>query len=163
MNKHRFIKTNVNKTIEIKEFGTEIVLKVKTKEDLNRTVVRSEYGVFEIPEIELTIPPKTTSGGMLHKKNLKNKPISDLTTIEGVLQSVKTDLQALQPQRRVVDPETAEKLDRFIAKIDNLLSLEVPWTLVKFIIYKKKCILIHSEIARPNRQLLYTKSKSIPC
>ena len=50
---------------------------------------------------------------------------------------MKTDLQELQPQRRLVDPETAAKLDQFITKIDNLLSLEVTWTLVKFIIYNK--------------------------
>jgi len=39
---------------------------VKNAADLNRTVVRSEYGIFEIPELELTIPPKSSSGGFFY-------------------------------------------------------------------------------------------------
>ena len=106
---------NLQSAEQTQEFGTEIVLKVKDQKDLNRTVVRSEYGMFEIPEIELTIPPKSNSG--------------DVTTVEGILQAVKADLVQLQPERRQVDPETALKLDRFIERIDELLSLQTPWTL----------------------------------
>ena len=47
----------------VQEFGTEIVLQVKTKEDLNRQVVKSEYASIEIPELELTIPNKSQPGG----------------------------------------------------------------------------------------------------
>jgi hypothetical protein len=57
----------------------------------------------------------------------------DLTTVEGILQSVKQDLEETQSQRRLIDPETAEKLDHFIRRIDQCLSLEIPWTLVKTI------------------------------
>jgi C4-type Zn-finger protein len=50
--------------------------------------------------------------------------------VEGILQSVKQDLEETQSQRRLVDPETAEKLDHFIRRIDQCLFLEIPWTLV---------------------------------
>ncbi|KAF7634915.1 hypothetical protein Mgra_00005657 [Meloidogyne graminicola] len=83
--------------------------------DLNRTVVRSEYGIFEIPELELTIPPKSSSGA--------------LTTVEGVLQSVKEDLNETQPLRRQTDETMAGQIDRFLERLDKLISLETTWTL----------------------------------
>jgi zinc finger protein len=61
-----------------------------------------------------------------------------VTTVEGILQAVKADLVQLQPERRQVDPETALKLDRFIERIDELLSLQTPWTLVRPKEFKRK-------------------------
>lgn len=48
---------------QAQEFGTEIVLKVTTKEDMNRQVVKSEYAQIEIPELDLVIPYKSQPGG----------------------------------------------------------------------------------------------------
>uniref|UniRef100_A0A915MRE1 Zinc finger ZPR1-type domain-containing protein n=1 Tax=Meloidogyne javanica TaxID=6303 RepID=A0A915MRE1_MELJA len=107
---------NLQSGEQAQEYGTEIVLKVKNAADLNRTVVRSEYGIFEIPELELTIPPKSSSGA--------------LTTVEGVLQSVKQDLGETQPLRKQLDAVMADKIDQFLEKLDKFLSLENSWTLV---------------------------------
>uniref|UniRef100_A0A914LHU0 Zinc finger ZPR1-type domain-containing protein n=1 Tax=Meloidogyne incognita TaxID=6306 RepID=A0A914LHU0_MELIC len=106
---------NLQSGEQAQEYGTEIVLKVKNAADLNRTVVRSEYGIFEIPELELTIPPKSSSGA--------------LTTVEGVLQSVKQDLGETQPLRKQLDAVMADKIDKFLEKFDKFLSLENSWTL----------------------------------
>lgn len=48
----------------VQEFGTEIVLHVKEPSDLNRTVVKSDVASIEIPEVELTILPKSQPGGI---------------------------------------------------------------------------------------------------
>ncbi|KAL3072664.1 hypothetical protein niasHS_017638 [Heterodera schachtii] len=107
--------SNLQSGEQAQEFGTEIVLKVQKPEDLNRTIVRSEYGTIQIPELELTIPAKSRSG--------------DLTTVEGVIQSVREDLQHFQPERKKTEPNTAEKIDHFIGRLSKLLSLQSTWTL----------------------------------
>ncbi|KAL7074211.1 hypothetical protein ACQ4LE_006484 [Meloidogyne hapla] len=106
---------NLQSGEQAQEYGTEIVLKVRNAADLNRTVVRSEYGVFEIPELELTIPPKSSTGA--------------LTTVEGVLQSVQQDLGETQPLRKQLDADMAGKIDQFLEKLEKFITLENCWTL----------------------------------
>uniref|UniRef100_A0A7E4VJW9 Zinc finger protein ZPR1 n=1 Tax=Panagrellus redivivus TaxID=6233 RepID=A0A7E4VJW9_PANRE len=99
----------------VQEFGTEIVLHVKEKVDLNRQVVKSEYAKIEIPELELTIPNKSQPG--------------EVTTVEGVLARTREGLLQDQPRRRELDPESADAIDAFIGKIDDCLELRTPFTL----------------------------------
>ncbi|VDN26650.1 unnamed protein product [Gongylonema pulchrum] len=97
------------------EHGVEITLRVRSAVDLNRQVVKSEYAEIEIKELELSVPPKTQTG--------------EITTVEGVLRRVINGLNQDQLQRRETDPENAEKIDRFIEKIENLLNLQDVFTL----------------------------------
>uniref|UniRef100_A0A1I7YZN6 Zpr1 domain-containing protein n=1 Tax=Steinernema glaseri TaxID=37863 RepID=A0A1I7YZN6_9BILA len=97
------------------EHGTEIVLTAKLPEDLNRQIVKSEYAQLEIPELELVIPHKSQTG--------------EITTVEGVLTRVKSGLLQNQELRRIQNPEGAEKIDRFIEKMDACLELKTPFTL----------------------------------
>jgi zinc finger protein len=48
----------------VQEFGTEIVLNVKENEDLNRSLVKSEYASLTVPELGLEIPFKSQPGGL---------------------------------------------------------------------------------------------------
>ncbi|KAI3420385.1 hypothetical protein GPALN_003686 [Globodera pallida] len=107
--------SNLQPGEQAQEFGTEIVLKVQKPDDLNRTIVRSEYGNIEIPELELTIPANSASGG--------------LTTVEGVVHSVIQDLQHTQHIRRSANQEMADKIDNFIQQLSKLLLLDFSWTL----------------------------------
>ncbi|GMR58531.1 hypothetical protein PMAYCL1PPCAC_28726 [Pristionchus mayeri] len=97
------------------EHGTEIVLKVKEQADLRRQLVKSEYASIEVPEVELVIPAKSQP--------------AEVTTVEGVLERVTSALQSEQDRRRLIDAESATKIDEFCAKLNRLRELEEPWTL----------------------------------
>uniref|UniRef100_A0A915PQZ4 Zinc finger ZPR1-type domain-containing protein n=1 Tax=Setaria digitata TaxID=48799 RepID=A0A915PQZ4_9BILA len=97
------------------EHGIDIVLQVKNSADFNRQVIKSEYAEVEIKELELTIPSKSQAG--------------EVTTVEGILQRVITGLSQDQNQRRVCYPESAEKIDEFIKRIERLISQQEKFTL----------------------------------
>jgi len=70
---------------QLEEFGTELILTVKTKEDMQRDVVRGEWATTFIPELELEIP--ATKRGCM-------------STVEGFLTGFREDLLMDQPARR---------------------------------------------------------------
>jgi len=76
--------------------------------DLNRQVVKTEYATIRIPQLDFEIPATSRRG--------------EITTIEGVLTKAADNLEALQPQRRLVNFETAEKIQSVIDKL-RLMSL----------------------------------------
>lgn len=96
--------------------GVLIVVKCDSPQDLNRQLVKGEYCHITIPEIEFEMPPSKTSGV--------------LTTIEGLLTHAKEDLEELQPLRKIQDPETAQRIDVFLEKLDNLVQGGSPFSLV---------------------------------
>ncbi|SCO93024.1 zinc finger protein, putative [Plasmodium malariae] len=57
----------------IKEKGIKIIFKITKKEHLDRQLIKSEYGVFKIPEIDFEIPKETQKGS--------------INTIEGFIQT----------------------------------------------------------------------------
>jgi zinc finger protein len=59
-----------------------------------------------IPEIDLTIPKNTQKGS--------------IKTVEGFLKATADGLSLHQEERRIVDPENAEKLDDFIEKLNRM-------------------------------------------
>uniref|UniRef100_A0A1I7XKF8 Zpr1 domain-containing protein n=1 Tax=Heterorhabditis bacteriophora TaxID=37862 RepID=A0A1I7XKF8_HETBA len=99
----------------VQEHGTEIVLRVQEQSDLCRQLVKSEYAIIEVPELELTIPSKSQAG--------------EVTTVESVLQRVSFGLSHEQEKRRELDPESAEKIESFLTHLKSLLALEQKWTL----------------------------------
>uniref|UniRef100_A0A6N2MEU5 Zinc finger ZPR1-type domain-containing protein n=1 Tax=Salix viminalis TaxID=40686 RepID=A0A6N2MEU5_SALVM len=60
-------------------------------------------GDQKIPELDFEIPPEAQRGS--------------LSTIEGILARAADELQALQEERRKVDPKTAEAIDEFLLKL----------------------------------------------
>ena len=56
----------------------------------------------------------------------------EVTTVEGVLQRTETGLLQDQERRRELDPENAQKIEEFIMKIDEHVSLRRPFTFVCF-------------------------------
>jgi len=104
-------------------------------------VVRTEYCTFAIPEVQLEVPPVPDRAG-------------ELTTIEGLIRSAKEKLEELQPIRRVGNilcavciihgsfagchgcfgqeqvPEQAAQIDAFLGRLQDLVDLKQPFTLV---------------------------------
>ena len=101
---------------KIQDLGVKIKLLVKTEADLNRELVKSDYASFKIPSIDFEIQPQTQKGM--------------LTTIEGIINNVISNLEADVDLRKEQDPELAEKLREFIKKVNNLKNLQEPFEIV---------------------------------
>jgi len=101
---------------EIQKQGIEFHLKVVNPDDLNRQVVTSDNSFICIPELELEIPSKTQRGS--------------LTNIEGILERVIQGLEQDQPTRKTQFPEDYEKIESFIAEVQDCRTLKTPFTLV---------------------------------
>lgn len=65
---------------EVPERGRRITLKVRTKEDLARDILKSESAALECPELQLRVEPGTMGGRF--------------TTVEGILTQIRRDLRA---------------------------------------------------------------------
>ncbi|KJP87272.1 hypothetical protein AK88_03069 [Plasmodium fragile] len=62
----------------IKEKGVKIIFKISQREHMDRQLIKSEYGVMKIPEIDFEIPKDTQKGS--------------INTIEGFLQTALSNL-----------------------------------------------------------------------
>ncbi|XP_059451141.1 uncharacterized protein LOC132181936 [Corylus avellana] len=62
-----------------------------------------EFEEKEIPELDFEIPPEAQRGS--------------LSTVEGILVRAVDELQALQEERKKVNPQTAEAIDQFLLKL----------------------------------------------
>lgn len=99
----------------IQEKGLRVKVTISSDRDLSRQVVKSDFATVNIPELELEIPPKGQKG--------------EISTVEGILQRTIAALEQDQPVRRHMDPDGAEQIDKFVAKIQDTLSLHEPFTL----------------------------------
>ncbi|CAH9111912.1 unnamed protein product [Cuscuta europaea] len=70
---------------------------------LDRTVVKSESATIKIPELDFEIPTEAQRGS--------------LSTVEGILVRAADGLEALQDERKKVDPKMAEAIDEFLVKL----------------------------------------------
>lgn len=108
--------TEIQSAGRIQDRGVCYALKVKSKKDLNREVVKADSATTRIPELDFEIPPFTQKGA--------------LSTVEGLLDRAVAGLEQDQPVRRATDPEVAEKIDEFIQKLRKLKEVESEFTLV---------------------------------
>lgn len=83
---------------------------------LNRQVVKSESATIKIPELDFEIPPEAQRGS--------------LSTVEGILTRAADELQALQEERKKVDPLTAEAIDNFLLKLKACAAGASSFTLI---------------------------------
>ena len=88
---------------------------VKTAEDLNRDVFKSETCSLEIPEIELELQPGTLG--------------SMYTTMEGLLDNISTHLSDTNPFGSG-DSDTNLKFLEFIDRLKMLQAGEKPFTVI---------------------------------
>ncbi|KAM9859913.1 zinc finger protein ZPR1 [Aulostomus maculatus] len=108
--------TEIQSAGRIQEQGVCYTLKVKTKQDLNREVVKADSATTRIPELDFEIPPFTQKGS--------------LSTVEGLVDRAVAGLEQDQPVRQATDPEVAAKIDEFIQKLRRLKDVETEFTLV---------------------------------
>lgn len=101
---------------EVQKRGVLIELEVKDANDLNRRVVRSDYTLVKIPEVELEIPAQSQKG--------------EITTVEGVIDRTIRGLAQDQDKRRNEHPEAAASIDAYIERLNALKELGTPFTLI---------------------------------
>ncbi|KAK9062897.1 hypothetical protein SSX86_020087 [Deinandra increscens subsp. villosa] len=83
---------------------------------LNRQVVKSDTATIKIPQLDFEIPPEAQRGS--------------LSTVEGILLRACEELQALQDERKKVDPQTAEAIDHFILKLKACATGDSSFTFI---------------------------------
>lgn len=93
-------------TIWLKAEGTLYTVRVLTREDLNRQLVRSTSCTVIIPEYELTLPASR----------------GQLTTIEGLIRDIIVDLSGDQPLRCIQDEPTYTKIQALINSLKEILG-----------------------------------------
>lgn len=98
----------------IQNKGQRIVLNVRSQKDINRRAVRPAGSSIEIPELDASFP---TSDG-------------DVSTIEGIILGIADNIEKLQPERKLKQPDIAAKLQTFLGQLRGLLLLEKPFTLI---------------------------------
>ena len=106
-------------TSQTQEKGCRFELRVGTAADAQRQLLKSDKATLRVPELDLEIPHTTMSGVF--------------TTVEGVLANVAEDLEGGQVVRRAVDPDTAGKIDAFLALLRACAAGEdsaLPFTVV---------------------------------
>uniref|UniRef100_A0A3Q3WYH3 Zinc finger protein ZPR1 n=1 Tax=Mola mola TaxID=94237 RepID=A0A3Q3WYH3_MOLML len=108
--------TEIQSAGRIQDQGVCYTLRVRTKQDLNREVVKTDSATTRIPELGFEIPPYTQKGA--------------LSTIEGILDRAVAGLEQDQPLRRAMEPEVADKIHEFVQKLRKLKEVESEFTLV---------------------------------
>lgn len=98
----------------ISDKATRYTLTVKSGDDLNRDLFKSETASICIPEIEFETDTGSL-GGMF-------------TTVEGVLEKINSTISEMPFSQG--DSNESNKLDEFCQKIKNLIKLEKPFTLI---------------------------------
>ncbi|KAL8490427.1 hypothetical protein ACS0TY_025585 [Phlomoides rotata] len=103
---------------EIQPRGCHYILDVPSgdKKMFNRQAVKSESATIMIPELDFEIPPEAQRGS--------------LSTVEGILLRAADELEALQEERKKVDPQTAEALDEFLIKLRACATGESHFTFI---------------------------------
>ncbi|KAM7348302.1 zinc finger protein Zpr1 [Cochliomyia hominivorax] len=101
---------------EVQKKGVSIHLEVKDSKDLNRRVVRSDYTLVKIPEVELEIPAQSQKG--------------EITTVEGIIDRTIRGLGQDQDKRRIEHPDAAASIDAYIERLNALKELKTPFNLI---------------------------------
>ena len=97
----------------IQPTGVKFLVTVKSREDLNRQVVRSENSAFGIPDIEFEAPSTQAKGVM--------------TTMEGLLKRTHEELLA-HASSLPEGEEDKDKLLSFLAKLQDCIDLKREFT-----------------------------------
>lgn len=98
--------SEIQAAAQIAEKGSRHMLKIESKEDFSRQVVKSETATCVFSELELEIPPGR----------------GQLANVESLLVEMVENLRNDQPARKETDPEVFEKIEAFLARVDRCLD-----------------------------------------
>ncbi|CAL8336934.1 unnamed protein product [Merluccius merluccius] len=108
--------TEVQSAGRIQDQGVRYSVRVASRRDLDREVVRSDSAAVRIPELDFEVPAFTQKGS--------------LSTVEGLLDRAVAALEQDQAARRDACPDVAARIDQFVARLRRLKAARDPFTLV---------------------------------
>lgn len=91
---------------QIQPKGVKYALRAEKDEDLQRQVVKSDVCAFRLEDVDLEIPPGK----------------GRYTNVEGIIASVKQDLEAHQAARMEQMPEVGDKVAGIISTLEDMVS-----------------------------------------
>ncbi|PYH96597.1 zinc finger protein ZPR1 [Aspergillus ellipticus CBS 707.79] len=103
-----FKDNSVKSASQIQEKGTKYTLEAENENDLQRQVIRSDFSTFKVESLGIEMP----KGG------------SQLTTVEGVIQTIYESLASEQPLRKDQAPELHDALVPIIDTLKKILDRE---------------------------------------
>lgn len=98
--------TTIKPAGEIREKGSKFTFRLESEGDFQRQVVKSDSAIFKIEDLDLEMP---TGQGRL-------------TTIEGLVTTILTELQEDQPQRKEDNFSLYQALDAVIQKVTKMVN-----------------------------------------
>ncbi|OJJ77511.1 hypothetical protein ASPBRDRAFT_190814 [Aspergillus brasiliensis CBS 101740] len=109
-----FKNNSVKSAGQIKEKGAKYTLQVENETDMQRQVIRSDTAVLKVETLGIEMP----------------KGDGQLTTVEGVIQTIYESLSSEQPLRKEQAPELHDALVPIIDKLKSMLDREAyPFTI----------------------------------
>uniref|UniRef100_A0A673UWH8 Zinc finger protein ZPR1 n=1 Tax=Suricata suricatta TaxID=37032 RepID=A0A673UWH8_SURSU len=108
--------TEIHSAGRVQDQGVRYALTVRTQEDMNREVVKTDSATTRIPELDFEIPAFSQKGA--------------LTTVEGLISRAISGLEQDQPTRRANEEAVAERIDEFIIRLKELRRVASPFTLI---------------------------------
>lgn len=112
-----FKNSEIQPASSIQELGAKYVMKVETKEDFNRQVIKSETASCKFVELDIEIPPKR----------------GVLTTVEGLLEEMIEDLSSDQEERLRVNKTLHDQIATVIERVKSFINCDpntVPLTFI---------------------------------
>lgn len=104
-----FKNSEIDSAQKIQDYGIRYKLKVTKIEDLHRMVVTSPYCKVIIPDLDFEVP------------NVKKGTVS---SVEGLFDIFIKDLEEQQPVRKIMDPDNYAKIDAFVGRLKDFVSLK---------------------------------------
>lgn len=110
-----FKNSEIQSAGQIQEKGSKYTLRVEEKKDLNREIIKSDYCSCKFAELDIEIPAKR----------------GQLTTVEGLLNQIKDDLEGDQPARKHIDPALYDQIQAVVDKLASAINGEIlPLTVI---------------------------------
>ncbi|MGH0159263.1 UNVERIFIED_CONTAM: hypothetical protein FKN15_006249 [Acipenser sinensis] len=103
--------TEIQSAGKIQEQGVVYTLAIKTKQDMNREVIKSDSATTRIPELDFEIPPFTQKGS--------------LSTVEGLIDRAVSGLEQDQAVRKIIDDSSGNSFveNPFAPQRDEALTV----------------------------------------
>lgn len=106
---------------EVPDKGRRITLRVSSKEDLSRDILKAESCAMSCPELNLQVEPGTLGGRF--------------TTVEGLLTNIRDDLHSNiygdnESNHDSIDTTTKTRWDAFFAQLDSAIGGNSAFTIV---------------------------------
>ncbi|SOV18405.1 zinc finger protein, putative [Plasmodium sp. gorilla clade G2] len=109
---------------QIKDKGVKICMKINNEELFDRQLIKSEYGVLKIPEIDFEIPKETQKGSINTIEGFLHTALNNLTIYLKEIKSMYNEVNNITTNGKTETSETIEKNETDEVKLNSKEDLE---------------------------------------